>query len=88
MNVSLTPELDDFVKTQLDGGTYRTASEVVREGLRLLQERKQDRDARLAGLRSKIAAGLEQLERGERIPGEEVFRELRDRNRRFCEEHK
>jgi antitoxin ParD1/3/4 len=38
MNVSLPPEQDRFVRTQVEGGRYRTASEVVREGLRLLEE--------------------------------------------------
>lgn len=38
MNVSLPPEQDRFVRAQVDGGRYRTASEVVREGLRLLEE--------------------------------------------------
>ena len=37
MNVSLTPKLDDFVGTQVKAGRYRSASEVVREALRLLE---------------------------------------------------
>jgi putative addiction module CopG family antidote len=40
MNVSITPELGDFVREQVQSGRYTTASEVVREGIRLLQERK------------------------------------------------
>jgi putative addiction module CopG family antidote len=38
MNVSLPPEQDRFVRTQVASGRYRTASEVVREGLRLLEQ--------------------------------------------------
>ncbi len=38
MNVSLPPEQDRFVRTQVQVGRFRTASEVVREGLRLLEE--------------------------------------------------
>ena len=37
MNVSLPPEQDRFVRTQVEAGRFRTASEVVREGLRLLE---------------------------------------------------
>ncbi len=37
MNVSLTPELEAFVKTQLESGLYHSQSEVIREGLRLLK---------------------------------------------------
>ncbi len=36
MNVSLTPELDEFVNAKVSSGLYNSASEVVREGLRLL----------------------------------------------------
>jgi predicted nucleotidyltransferase len=39
MNVSLTPELEAFVRTKVGTGTYNNASEVVREALRLLRER-------------------------------------------------
>src|SRR5574341_1808406 len=38
MNVSLTPELERFVDAKVESGLYNNASEVVREGLRLLKE--------------------------------------------------
>jgi len=80
MNVSLTPELAGFVKEQVESGMYHSASEVVRDGLRLLVRQRQDRQTRLDRLRAEIALGIEQLDRGEAIPGREVFRELRQRN--------
>jgi putative addiction module CopG family antidote len=43
MNVSLTPELEKFVDGKVESGLYNNASEVVREGLRLLQERDENR---------------------------------------------
>ena len=43
MNVSLTPELEKLISEKVDSGLYQTASEVVREALRLLRERDQDR---------------------------------------------
>lgn len=61
MNVSLTPELEQLVNDKVKTGMYQTASEVIREGLRLLKER----DARLAQLRADIRAGFEAIERGE-----------------------
>lgn len=85
MNVSLTPELEGFVQEQVESGLYQSASEVVRESLRLLQERKQDRQARLEVLRKEIAVGLEQLDRGEGVSLDEVVVELRERNRKFSE---
>ena len=61
MNVSLTPELEQFVSDKVDTGMYQTASEVIREGLRLLNER----DQNLAALRRDVRAGFEGIERGE-----------------------
>ncbi|MFN7466950.1 MAG: type II toxin-antitoxin system ParD family antitoxin, partial [Pseudanabaena sp.] len=47
MNVSLTPELESFIQGKVSTGLYYSASEVVREGLRLLQERDQLQQLRL-----------------------------------------
>jgi antitoxin ParD1/3/4 len=80
MNVSLTPELERLVAEKVQSGMYGSASEVIREALRLLQERDELRRARLEELRREIARGLEQADRGELIDGEQVFRELRQRN--------
>jgi antitoxin ParD1/3/4 len=83
LNVSLTPELDHFVTSRVESGRYQSASEVVREGLRLLEERELARQTTLASLRREIAVGLEQADRGELFDGEEVFRDLEERlNRR------
>jgi antitoxin ParD1/3/4 len=38
MNVSLTPQLEKFVSAKVESGRYNSASEVVREALRLLEE--------------------------------------------------
>jgi antitoxin ParD1/3/4 len=61
MNVSLTPELEQLVSRKVSSGMYQTASEVVREGLRLLAER----DQRLESLRRDVRAGFEAIKRGE-----------------------
>ena len=65
MNVSLTPELAKFVNDKLKSGLYQTASEVVREALRLLEERDRLYQARLEDLRREVGRGLDQLDRGE-----------------------
>lgn len=59
MNVSLTPELEQYVQEKIATGMYYSASEVVREGLRLLQERDQLQQIRLQELRQEIQAGLD-----------------------------
>lgn len=62
MNVSLTPKLEEFVAKKVKSGRYQTASEVVREGLRLLEE--QDRRKSFSvdsqqELEGKLIEGLE-----------------------------
>jgi antitoxin ParD1/3/4 len=76
MNVSLTHELEEFVTSRVASGRYQSASEVVREGLRLLEEREFSRAAALDEVRRKISIALDQAERGDVFNGEEVFREL------------
>ena len=61
MNVSLTPELEDLVAEKVRSGRYNSASEVVREALRLLEEQDQLRAIRLEETRKKIADGLAAL---------------------------
>ncbi|MGB5037772.1 MAG: type II toxin-antitoxin system ParD family antitoxin [Blastocatellia bacterium] len=81
MNVSLTQDLEQYINTKVATGMYRSASEVVREGLRLLKERDEMHQFRLGEMRRQIAEGLDQLDRGERIPAERVIEELRERSR-------
>lgn len=77
MNISLTPELERLVDDKVKSGRYATASEVIREGLRLLEEHEQLKEQRLAELRRKIDRGLEQLDQGLGIPGAEARERLR-----------
>jgi antitoxin ParD1/3/4 len=61
VNVSLTPELEQLVNAKVNSGLYQTASEVVREALRLLRQR----DEGLEALRRDVRAGFKAAERGE-----------------------
>jgi antitoxin ParD1/3/4 len=63
MNVSLTPRLEEMIRRKVESGLYNNASEVVREALRLLDERDTDRR-----LREELAIGLKQIEQGETVP--------------------
>ena len=62
MNVSLTPELERFVNERVETGLYQTASEVVRDGLRLLKQREEER---IESLRRDVRAGFASLDRGQ-----------------------
>lgn len=79
MTVSLTPELEAFVASRVESGQFVSASEVVREGLRLLEEREERRNAELGRLRRDIQVGLEQARAGELTDGEDVFADLERR---------
>lgn len=77
MNVSLTPELERRISEKVESGLYTTASEVVREGLRLLFAKPESREQILERLRADIAIGLEQADRGELISGDQAREILR-----------
>jgi antitoxin ParD1/3/4 len=81
LNVSLTPDLSRFVENRVRSGKYQTASEVVREALRLLEGRDQAPPAGVEELKRDIAVGLAQLRRGDRVDGEEFFARLFRRRR-------
>ena len=82
MNVSLTPELERVVNEKVESGMYQTASEVVREALRLLKERD---DARQR-LRADVQSGFDQLARGEgrsydKTSGRQLAERIRSKGR-------
>ena len=76
MNVSLTPQLERFVHKKVQVGRYNSASEVVREALRLLEDKDRLRQKRVEEIRRKIEEGWESLQRGEGVDGEEFFERL------------
>lgn len=59
MNISLTPKLESFVKAKVKTGDYDNASGVIREALRVLQEREADRKVQLRALKRLIREGEE-----------------------------
>jgi antitoxin ParD1/3/4 len=72
MNVRLTHQQAAMVERLVAGGQYLTASEVVREGLRLLEQELWRRDAR-----QKLAEGLADVEAGRTVDGETAMAEIR-----------
>jgi antitoxin ParD1/3/4 len=82
MNVSLTPELEQLVTEKVESGRYTSASEVIREALRLLEEHDQLKQQRLAQVREKIDRGLQQLDAGQGISAQEARARLRRGSRK------
>ena len=65
MNISLTPELENLVAEKVASGRYLSASEVIREALRLLEQFEQQRVVDLQQLQRQVAVGLSELDNGE-----------------------
>jgi antitoxin ParD1/3/4 len=63
MDISLPSELEQYVENQVQSGVYRSASEMIGEGLRILKE-KEIRQGTLRELRREIQIGIDQAERG------------------------
>ena len=79
MNVSLTPELEQIVNLKVKSGMYNSASEVVREGLRLLQQRDEMRETKLNALRSEIQKGTDSLQAGRYRDLSEAMVDIKER---------
>lgn len=82
MNVSLTPELEQLVNEKVESGLYQTASEVVREALRLLKERDHAREQ----LRADVQDGFDALARREgrtydKVSGRQLAERIKSRGR-------
>ena len=85
MNVSLTKELEMFVSRKVKSGRYGSASEVVRESLRLLEQ--EDQKKRLSfstreELETKLVEGVDALDRGEHVRARDVENEIRQRSQK------
>ena len=84
MNVSIGSKWERFVETKVKSGDYQTASEVLREGLRLLEERellKRISVSSMAELQQKLLDAAASFDRGEGVAGEESFGRLRKRTK-------
>ncbi len=81
MNVSLTPELESYVAGKVESGRYNSASEVVREALRLLEEVEATRAAQVSGFNRELERRLASLDRGERVGARAAKNRLAERSR-------
>ena len=77
MNISLTPELEKYVNNKVSSGMYTSASEVIRESLRLLHTYEDIQSHRTQELNAAIDIGLMQLTRGEKISAKESYDKLK-----------
>lgn len=77
-NINLTDHYDQFVEEQIAGGHFKNASEVMRAGLRLLEQQTNEDAHRLTMLRRLAAEGFDALDRGEAaiLEGEQGLRDF------------
>lgn len=78
MNISLNTKLEKYINQKVEEGNYNSASEVVRDALRLMIERETFVGQKIQRLNKDIEVGLNQLSKGEGVEGKAVFQELRD----------
>lgn len=71
-NINLTAEQDSFVEQVVKSGEYQSASEAIRDALRVLQQRRREDALKLKALRAQIKAGTDALERGDVIDIDEA----------------
>lgn len=79
MNISLTPELEKFVDEKVKSGLYNSASEVVRESLRLLQREDEIERLQLEELRREIKSSIKEMDYGQGVPLNVVRERLQQR---------
>jgi antitoxin ParD1/3/4 len=83
MNISLTPELEKFIQAKVAEGFYHSASEVVREGLRMLAEQDEMKKKRIEMLNAEIEKGLESMRNGNMISGREAMEHIKNRREQY-----
>jgi antitoxin ParD1/3/4 len=80
MDVSVTPEMESFVSAAVQSGRFRSASEVVQEALRLLEEYERERATRRTVFNEELGRRLASLERGENVDPREAISRLRQKS--------
>ena len=75
ISAELGKQLEAYIQQLVDAGRYGSKSEVLREGIRLVQ----DRETRLAALDVSIARGFADVEAGRTMPAGDVFKRLEDK---------
>jgi antitoxin ParD1/3/4 len=78
MNINLTPELEQLVQAKVQSGRYNSASEVVREALRLMEQRDELRTLQLTELRRRMDRALDESARSAGTDGETFMKAMLD----------
>ena len=80
MDIAISEQNQERIRRKVESGVYSSADEVLANALTLLDERDDDLENELAGMREKVRKGLEESKAGLAVPASQVFDELRRRN--------
>jgi antitoxin ParD1/3/4 len=76
---SIGKHFEEFIASLIESGRYSTASEIIRDGLRMIEEREQRREAKLEALRAAIQEGLDSP--SEEVDIKELIEDVKTRGR-------
>jgi antitoxin ParD1/3/4 len=79
MDITLQPELEQFIQEKITSGQYRSLDEAVNAGLKLLMEQELIYQGRFAQLKQEIMIGIEASEKGEVVDSETVFSSIQEK---------
>lgn len=86
MNITLKPEQEQFIQSQIERGIFANAEEAIAAALSLLEEQSISYEQWLKETREKVEIGLAELERGEKFPLEAAFERLDQKLTKLREE--
>lgn len=79
MEITLTPEVEQYIQSKISSGQYASASEVFLAGIKLLQDIEKTYQGRYQALRDEVKIGLDAADRGEVVDADTVFSQLQER---------
>jgi len=79
MTVTLTAEQEKFITEQVSSGHFRSAAEVVAQGLGMMRAQEEFIRTNVSALREQLGDGMEQIRRGETVDGKSALQDLREK---------
>lgn len=79
MNIALKPEQEQFIKSQIDRGIFKSADEAVSQAFKLLEEKYQSQESWIENTRQKVDVAIAELDRGEGVELDVAVEQLRQK---------
>jgi antitoxin ParD1/3/4 len=79
MNIALKPEQEQFIKSQIEIGSFKSADEAVSQAFKLLEEKYQSRESWIEDTRAKVDVAITELNRGEGVELDVAVEQLRQK---------